>query len=103
MATAFPSPSIPPSTLDAMIQGERMVLDSLLDLDPAYRYYVRRHQSERIGEPMGPREFHESRNELARLYGRTRAPKVFEDIEDLPADRALRIKRIYHLEWLLFA
>jgi len=103
MAMPTPEHSIPPDLLEAMLAGERQVLEGLLDMDPAYRCYVRRHRAERIGEPLGPKDYHAARDELSRLYQRARAPKGHEDVDDMPATRGLRIKRIYHLEWLLFA
>ncbi len=64
----LPSPTPPsPDLLAAMIRGEQEVIESLIAADPVYSSYVRRHRAERIGSPMGVKEFYSARNELHNL------------------------------------
>ncbi len=99
------TPSYPtapsPEILEAMIQGERDVIEQLVESDPKYAAYVRRHRARRSGEPMGPKAFYEARDRLTQLYAWTKAPLAGERIDNMKVGRALRIREIYRLEYEL--
>jgi hypothetical protein len=95
MAMQIPRAQAPsPDILEAMIKGEQDVIAQLIASDPIYNSYVRRHRADRIGRPMGVKEFYSARNELDSLY-RSTTPSL----ERRDPDRyASQCRLIYTLE-----
>jgi hypothetical protein len=82
-----------PDMLEAMIRGEQQVIEDLIASDPVYASYVRRHRAERIGRPMGVKEFYSARNELDSLY-RSTTPALERRDPDRYADQVRLILRL---------
>jgi hypothetical protein len=87
--------TVSPDLLDAMIKGEEAVIEDLRAADPIYHSYVRRHRAERIGSPMGVKEFYSARNELDSLY-RSTTPALERRDPDRYADQVRLILRLEH-------
>jgi hypothetical protein len=95
LSASGPSPEI----LQAMIDGEKAVIEQIMAADPVYYAYVRRHRAERRGEPMGITEFYRIRRELESLYRSTTEALRRRD----PDAYAENCRLIFHYEHELVA
>ena len=95
LSASAPSPEI----LQAMIDGEKAVIEQIMAADPVYYAYVRRHRAERRGEPMSVTKFYRVRAELNELYRSTTEALRRCD----PDAFAENCRLIYHYERALIA